>query len=110
MSHTLYTSNQHFIIYTLTTFLQWNVANMTLTSDLTVSHPPMPDARCTTPSSRITSVDNKFFVFNTLRPWQNGRRFADDTFKRIFLSENARISIAISLNVVPKGPINYNPA
>ena len=48
-------------------------------------------------------------LFNTLRPRQNGRRFADDTFKRIFLNENARISIKISLKFVPKGPINNNP-
>ena len=47
---------------------------------------------------------------NTLRPRQNGRRFADDTFKRIFLNENVRISIKISLKFVPKGPINNNPA
>ena len=47
---------------------------------------------------------------NTLRPRQNGRRFADDTFKRIFLDENVRISIKISLKFVPKGPINNNPA
>ena len=48
--------------------------------------------------------------FNTLRPRQNGRRFADDTFKRIFLNENVRISIKISLKFVPKGPINNIPA
>ena len=48
--------------------------------------------------------------FNTLRPRQNGRRFADDTFKLIFLNENVRISIKISLKFVPKGPINNNPA
>ena len=47
---------------------------------------------------------------NTLRPRQNGRRFADDMFKRIFLNENIRISIKISLKFVPKGPINNNPA
>ena len=47
---------------------------------------------------------------NTLRPIQNGRRFADDTFKRIFLNENVRITIKISLKFVPKGPINNNPA
>ena len=47
---------------------------------------------------------------NTLRPRQNGHRFADDTFKRIFLNENVRISIRISLKFVPKGPINNNPA
>ena len=50
------------------------------------------------------------FVFNTLRPRQNGRHFPDDTFKRIFLNENVRISIKISLMVVPKGPINNIPA
>ena len=48
--------------------------------------------------------------FNTLRSRQNGRRFADDTFKRNFLNENVRISIKISLKFVPKGPINNNPA
>ena len=51
-----------------------------------------------------------FVWFNTLRPRQNRRRFADDTFKRIFLNENVRISIKISLKFVPKGPINNNPA
>ena len=49
-------------------------------------------------------------LFNTLRPRQNGRRFADDTFKRIFLNENVWISITISLKFVPKGPINNIPA
>ena len=47
---------------------------------------------------------------NTLRPRQNGHRFADDTFKRIFLNENVRISIKISLKFVPKCSINNNPA
>ena len=32
--------------------------------------------------------------------------FADDTFKRIFMNENVRISINISLKFVPKGLIN----
>ena len=49
-------------------------------------------------------------AFNTLRPGQNGRRFTDDTFKRIFLNENVRISIKISLKLVPKGPINIIPS
>ena len=49
-------------------------------------------------------------IFNTLRPRQNGPRFADDTFKRIFLNENVRISSKISLKFVSKGPINNNPA
>ena len=47
---------------------------------------------------------------NTLRPRQNGHLFADDTFKRIFLNENIRISIKISLKFVPKGTINNIPA
>ena len=47
---------------------------------------------------------------NTLRPRQNGRHFADDTFKRIFLNENVGISIKISLKFVHKGPINNIPA
>ena len=47
---------------------------------------------------------------NTMRPRQNGRPFADDTFKRIFLNENIRISIKISLKFVPKGRINNIPA
>ena len=49
-------------------------------------------------------------LVNTLRPRQNGRRFADDTFKLFFLNENVRILIKISLTVVPKGSINNNPA
>ena len=47
---------------------------------------------------------------NILRPRQNGRLFADDTFKRIFFNENVRISIKISLKFVPKGPISNIPA
>ena len=47
---------------------------------------------------------------NTLRPRQNGRHFADDPFKRIFLNETLRISIKISPNFVPKGPIDNIPA
>ena len=43
---------------------------------------------------------------NSLRPRQNGRHFADDTFNRIFVNENVRISNKFSLKFVPKGPIN----
>ena len=45
-----------------------------------------------------------------MRPTQNGRYFADDRFKYIFLNENVWISIKISLKFVPKGPINNSPA
>ena len=47
---------------------------------------------------------------NTLRPRQNGRHFADDIFKCIFLYENAQISLKISLKFVPKVRINNIPA
>ena len=50
------------------------------------------------------------YGFNTLRPRQNSCRVADDTFKRIFLNENVRISIKISLKFVSKGPIYNIPA
>ena len=43
---------------------------------------------------------------NSLRLRQNGRHFADDTFKCSFLNENIWISINISLTFVPKGQIN----
>ena len=49
-------------------------------------------------------------TINSLRPRRNRRHFADDPFKRIFLNETLRISIKISLNFVPKGPINNIPA
>ena len=49
-------------------------------------------------------------MFNSLRPRQNGRHFADDIFIYIFLNENIWISIKISLKFVPKGPINNIPA
>ena len=50
------------------------------------------------------------FHLNPLRPRQNGRHFADDIFKCIFLNGNVWISIKISLKFVPKGPINNIPA
>ena len=49
-------------------------------------------------------------AFNTLRLRQNGSHFADVTFKCIFLNENVRIAIKISLKIVPMGPINNIPA
>ena len=58
----------------------------------------------------VTFIYWLWVFFNTLRPRQNGRRVADDTFKRIFLNENVRISIKISLKFVPKGSVNNNPA
>ena len=59
--------------------------------------------RRATPGVEILNV-------NTLRLRQNGRYFTDNIFKWIFLKENVWISIEISLNYVPKGPINNIPA
>ena len=48
----------------------------------------------------------RFQCLNTLKPRQNGRHFADDIFKSIFLNENVWIPIKFSLTFVPKGRIN----
>ena len=48
--------------------------------------------------------------FNTLRPRQNRRHFADDIFKCIFLNENAGILIKVSLKFASKYSINNIPA
>ena len=58
----------------------------------------------------MTNIATPPCIVNTRRPRQNGRRFADDTFKCIFLNENVAISIKISLKFVPEGPINNIPA
>ena len=63
----------------------------------------------------LTEVNTAEFAFtlaksskhlNTLRPRQNGRHFADDIFKCVFLNENVWIPIKITLKFVPQGPIN----
>ena len=51
-----------------------------------------------------------YTTFNTLRPRQNGRRFAGDLFRCICLNENVWISLKISLKFVPKVPINNIPS
>ena len=50
------------------------------------------------------------YQLNTLRPRQNGRHFADDIFKSIFLNQNVWIPIKISPKFVPNGLINNIPA
>ena len=50
-------------------------------------------------------------IFNTcIEAETNGRHFADDIFKCIFLKENVWIPIKISLKFAPQGPINNIPA
>ena len=51
-----------------------------------------------------------FVYINTWMPWQNGRRYPDDIFKRIFLKENICIPINNSLRFFPKGQINNIPS
>ena len=51
-----------------------------------------------------------YYHITTLRPRQNGRHFADDTFKCIFLNGGVWISIKLSLNFVLTGSINNIPA
>ena len=58
----------------------------------------------------ISTIFTPCFPYNSLRPRQNGRLFADDTLKHIFLNEKVRISIKNSLKFVPKGPNNNIPA
>ena len=60
--------------------------------------------------SHFVVVLSRLSLINILRPRQNGRHFADDIFKRIFLNENVWIPIEISLKLVPYGPINNIPA
>ena len=55
-------------------------------------------------------ISRWFGLINTLRPRQNGRHFADGTFKCIFFNENVLISLKIPLKFVPRGPINNIPA
>ena len=43
-----------------------------------------------------------------MRPWQNGRHFPDDIFKRVFLNEYVRIPIKNSQKFVTKGLINID--
>ena len=57
-------------------------------------------------SKQVRSIDQSFsrIVLTLLR--QNDPLFADGIFKRIFLNENICILVKISLNFVPKGPID----
>ena len=77
-----------------------NVINPINKPLLTILHLPHP----------VWGFHFRIDTFNTLRPRQNRRHFANDIFKGIFLNENVWISIKISLKFVPKGPINNIPA
>ena len=64
------------------------------------------------PCSRV--IDETYWRDIALRlthwgPKPNGRSFADDSIKWIFLNENTWISLKVSLKFVPRGPINNIP-
>ena len=61
-------------------------------------------------SMLVHAVGHCLFRFNTLRSRQNCRHFADDIFKCIFMNENVWISLKISLEFVPKIPMNNIPS
>ena len=86
------------------TFVE-NTCNLATSSVLTGG---LTTADTMTHADRV--VTRHFPTFNTLRPRQNGRHFADGTFRLIFLNENVKISTKISLKFVPMGPINNIPA
>ena len=55
---------------------------------------------------RVSSVHQ----FDSSPPGQNGRHFADDVFRCIFVTEKYCILIENSLKLIPKGPIDNKPA
>ena len=63
----------------------------------------------------ITSVYIYIYIYIYIGPdsstlGQNGRHFTDNIFWRIFLNENVKSWIQISLKCVPNGPIDNEPA
>ena len=55
----------------------------------------------TKPTNRCCPADYRPQPINSSPPGQNGRHFADDMFKRIFLNENIWTSNKMSLKYVP---------
>ena len=55
-------------------------------------------------------MSNPVFTMNSSPLGQNGHRLADGVFKCIFINEKIFILIKISLNFVPRGPIDNNLA
>ena len=56
-------------------------------------------------SFEIPSRSPKDKCGNSSPPGQNGRHFADDIFRYIFVNKRYCILIIIALKFVPKGPI-----
>ena len=104
--------------YTVLNFaddLHWPELGMLLESIEAAGKASFLGSMCEDPLMVAIHFERRFdalmkHVINTLRPRQNGRHFADDSFKRIFLNENVWFSIKISLKFVPRGLINNIPA
>ena len=56
------------------------------------------------------NIAKKQLLFNSSPPGENGRLFADNILRCIFMNEKFCISTKISLKFVPKGPVDSNPA
>ena len=61
-------------------------------------------------ASTVSETAKLIGLINSSPHGQNGRRFADDIFRCIFMNEKFCILIKISLKFVPKGPIDNKPA
>ena len=123
-------ANRHCSIYSIyhAVFqITWQLSSLTNSSTISVSYNLFPWpltiidmesmhnswilTRCTRNIDRLPWIASTAgrTVFNTLRPKQNGRHFADDTFKCIFFNEIILISLKISLKHVLKRRINNIP-
>ena len=71
---------------------------------------PIKDRCAYTMRYSVTASSWKIGTLNTLRPRQNGRYFAGDIFKWIFLNGSCCILIRIPGQSVRKGAINNKPA
>ena len=58
----------------------------------------------------FTFMDRSFKYFNSSPLDKKAAIVADDNFKCIFLNENDRIRIRISLKFVPRSPVDNKPA
>ena len=74
-----------------------------------IMFPLVSSGSCDADMQQWTCPSPTHCPLNTWRPTQNGRRFADDVFKCIFLNANVCISFKISLKFVPRVPINNIP-
>ena len=93
---------QNIVNLTLRNKLRWNVNQ---NSYIFIQENAFESGVC-----EMAAILSRPQCVNTLRLRQNGRHFADDTYKRIFLKENVRISIKVSLKFVPKSAIDNIPA